>query len=62
MARKMGGHGGDRRSLVPLCASHHEQAGEHRTSQRETFEAWLGLNLVEKADELAAALDEQGYP
>ena len=53
---------GDRRSLVPLCAAHHGEAGEARTGQREAFQRRYGLDLDAKAEELAVRLDAEGYP
>ena len=60
-ARGMGGAKGDRRDLVNLCAKHHDEAGEYRTSQRAAFEAKWGVDLMEEARKLAERLDEQGY-
>jgi hypothetical protein len=76
VARGMGGAKGDRRQLVPLCAYHHGEAGEGRTSpistavpggpevetQRQKFERRYGLDLTVKAAELAEQLDREGYP
>ena len=61
-ARGMGGCGGDRRELVPLCAVHHAEAGEARTSQRAAFELEHGLSLTTLAAELAERFDEDGLP
>lgn len=36
--RGMGGCNGDARHQVPMCQRHHDEAGEHRTSQRRDFE------------------------
>ncbi len=60
--RKMGGCGGDRRWLVPLCTRHHEEAGERRGSKRAAFEEKYDLDLIETAQLIAAQLDERGYP
>ena len=59
-ARGMGGAKGDRRDLVPLCAKHHAEAGEHRTSARAAFEARYRLDLVAEAERIAVELDERG--
>ena len=61
-ARKMGGAGGDRRCLVPLCAHHHAQSGEKRTSMRAAFELRVGFNLEGRAEDIAIGFDEQGVP
>jgi hypothetical protein len=61
-ARKMGGRGGDRRDLIPLCARHHLQAGEARTSQRADFERQYGIDLQVEAARIAAELDAKGIP
>lgn len=62
IARGMGGCKGDRRHLVPLCAIHHLEAGENRTSQREAFEAKYGIDLLAEAERIASLLDEKGIP
>lgn len=54
-ARGMGGAKGTRLDLVPLCARHHSEAGEARTSARAEFEARYGLDLRAIADEIALA-------
>ncbi len=59
-ARGMGGAKGDRRDLVPLCAKHHAEAGEHRTSARAAFEARYRLDLIAEAERIAVELDERG--
>lgn len=61
-ARQMGGHGGDRRSLVPLCDTHHRESSEFRTSARAAFERRTGLDLVAEAERIALELDERGLP
>lgn len=61
-ARKMGGCGGDRRELVPLCQPDHQEAGEFRTSARAAFESRHGLDLVAEAARIAAELDQRGLP
>jgi hypothetical protein len=40
------------RDLVPLCREHHEEAGEHRTTQRHAFEVRHGVSLTLTAEEL----------
>ena len=61
-ARGMGGAKGDRRELVPLCAEHHREAGERRTSARADFERVHGLDLEAEALRLAECLDAEGLP
>ena len=61
-ARGMGGCGGDRRELVPLCAEHHREAGERRTSARADFERVHRLDLEAEARRLAQRFDEDGLP
>jgi hypothetical protein len=61
-ARGMGGCGGDRRELVPLCAEHHRESGERRTSDRADFERLHGLDLEAEARRLAERFDEDGLP
>lgn len=51
--RGMGGANGGRFDLVPLCAHHHADTGEQRTTQREAFEHWAGLDLRAEADRIA---------
>jgi hypothetical protein len=60
-ARGMGGVKGDRREQVPLCAHHHEEAGEARTSKRRAFEERYGISLDEHAERIARLLDVCGY-
>ena len=64
IARGMGGCGGDARSLVPLCARHHEQSGARGTMQRVDFETEHGIVLQVEADRIAAQLDsgQDGAP
>lgn len=62
IARGMGGRKGDRRHLVPLCQTHHVEAGEARTSQRADFERKHGVDLVAEAEWLAVELDRMGLP
>ena len=64
VARGMGGCGGDARSLVPLCARHHEQSGARGTMQRVDFETEHGIVLQVEADRIAAQLDagQDGAP
>ena len=57
VARGMGGCGGDARSLVPLCARHHEESSARGTSKRAAFEARHGIVLQVEADRIAAQLD-----
>lgn len=57
VARGMGGAKGDKRMLVPLCANHHAESGEHRTSARQRFEERTGLDLIAEAERIAAELD-----
>ncbi len=57
-ARGMGGCGGGRFDGVPLCARHHEHAGELRTLARSTFETLYGLDLRAEADRIALAHSE----
>lgn len=52
-ARAMGGSKGGRFDLVPLCAHHHDEAGEAKTSKRIAFEARHGLDLRAEADRIA---------
>jgi hypothetical protein len=65
--RRMGGRGGNRRDLVPLCALAHDEAGEYPGlgryvgTKRWAFETKYSVNLVEKAAEIAALLDTLGY-
>jgi hypothetical protein len=61
-ARGMGGCGGDRRQLVPLCAKHHAEAGERNTSQRAAFEERHGLDLQAEARRIAEHFDQMGIP
>lgn len=62
VARGMGGAKGDRRQLVPLCARHHMEAGELRTSERGAFESRYGIDLLAEAKAIAEALDRKGMP
>lgn len=59
--RGMGGARGDLRNLINLCARHHDEAGEHRTSKRRAFEDLYGVNLMVEADRLARMLDDPGF-
>lgn len=52
-ARGMGGAKGGRFDLVPLCAAHHDEAGEARTFQRAALEERYGLDLRAEADRIA---------
>ncbi len=61
IARGMGGAKGDRRDLVPLCWSHHNEAGERGTTQRTEFEAFYGLDLQAEAARIAEQLDGEGH-
>ena len=56
-ARGMGSAKGGRFDLVPLCRTHHQEAGEAGTSQRETFEREHGLDLRANADGIAMQHD-----
>ena len=60
IARGMGGAKGDRRSLVPLCWAHHNEAGERGTTQRASFEARYEVDLLVESDRIAAELDDEG--
>jgi hypothetical protein len=65
LARGMGGAKGDRRQLVPLCARHHEEAGEgswkpQQPSKRAAFEKRHGLDLKAEAERIAIELDGRG--
>jgi hypothetical protein len=65
LARGMGGAKGDRRQLVPLCARHHDEAGEgsakdEQPSKRAAFEALYGIVLKAEAQRIAVELDERG--
>ncbi len=57
----MGGAKGDRRQLVPLCATHHRVAGEHGTSDRRWFESGWGVDLQAEAARIAEKLDREGH-
>jgi len=65
--RRMGGRGGNRRDLVPLCALAHTEAGEFpglgrwEGTTRWAFETKYNVNLIEKAAEFAAMLDALGF-
>ena len=73
-ARGMGGRGGDRRKLAPLCATAHREAGElpslwmrsdperYATTRRGQWEARHGVDLLAEAERIAAELDAEGYP
>ena len=73
-AQGMGGRGGDARSLAPLCATAHREAGElpslwmrsdpgrYATTQRGRWEARHGVRLEAEAARIAAQLDAEGYP
>lgn len=56
-ARGMGGRGGDRRSLVPLCAHHHDAS--HRLT-REEFVRRYQVDLLEAAVRIAVEIDQRG--
>lgn len=58
-ARGMGGRGGDRRSLVPFCAGHHN---EQSTRGVLTFAAKYSLDLASEAGRIALELDARGLP
>lgn len=61
VARGMGGCKGDRRSLVPLCAAHHREAGERGTQERKDFESRYEVgDLEDVAWRIAQQLDEAG--
>lgn len=53
------GAGGDRRSLVPLCAGHHEEL--HRRGI-ETWQSRYGLDLHAIAEAIAVIFDADGVP
>jgi hypothetical protein len=57
-ARGRGGCKGGRFDVVPLCARHHEHAGEAGTSQRADFEELYTLDLRAEADAIALAHSE----
>lgn len=59
VGRKMGGVGGDRRSLVPLCRLHHREQG---TRGIKTFEEKYKVNLAQCAETIARELDARGTP
>lgn len=59
IARGMGGCNGDRRSLVPLCAIHHQQQGSIGNMH---FDALYGLDMRICAARIAVQFDEQGIP
>ena len=73
-ARGMGGRGGDRRKLAPLCATAHREAGElpslwmrsdperYATTRRGAWEQRHGVDLLAEAERIAAELDAEGYP
>lgn len=52
-ARGMGAVKGGRFDLVPLCRTHHQEAGEAGTSQRATFEREHDIDLRREADRIA---------
>lgn len=75
--RRMGGKGGDRHRLAPLCSVAHREAGElpslwyradaerYATTQRGRWEAAHAMapeGLLAEADRLAAELTAEGYP
>ena len=62
VARGMGGCGGDKRDLVPLCGLHHEESGPRRSSKRAAFEVRHGVNLQAEARRIAIELDTRGLP
>lgn len=62
VARGMGGANGNRRKIINLCAGHHTEAGEYRTTQRAEFERRYGVDLQSEADDLAERFDAQGLP
>lgn len=57
-ARKMGGRGGDKRSLVPMCTGHHAEQGRGQQS----FAAKYKINLRAHAARIADDLDARGIP
>lgn len=57
VARGMGGAHGDRRDLVPLCASHH---WEQTMIGMGRFEKKYDLNLTDLAAAVAVGMDEAG--
>ncbi len=57
IARGMGGRNGDRRSLVPLCAGHHQQQGNEGV---KTFESIYEVDMVALAGDIAIELDDRG--
>lgn len=58
-ARGMGGRGGDRRSLVPFCAGHHDEQSRRGV---KTFAAAHQLNLDAEAERIAHELDARELP
>ena len=58
-ARGMGGCGGDRRQLVPLCSKHHRAWGR---MGRHTFSTIFQIDLSAEADRIALELDARGIP
>jgi len=58
-ARGMGGCNGDRRSLVPFCAGHHD---EQTRRGGKTFAATHRLDLAAEAERVALELDARGIP
>jgi hypothetical protein len=59
VARGMGGHNGDRRQLIPLCADHH---GEQGSIGVKSFAALYEVDLHAEAARIAVELDERGLP
>ena len=58
-ARGMGGRGGDRRSLVPLCSGHHAEQGRIGV---KSFMFKFHVDLFAEADRIAGELDTRGIP
>lgn len=58
IARGKGGAKGSKLDLVPLCARHHAEAGEARTSARADFEARHGLDLLALAADIDLRISE----
>lgn len=56
-ARGMGGRGGDRRELVPLCRFHHRRS---HTMGAARFAEIFGVDLRQEARRIAGELDEGG--
>lgn len=58
-ARGMGGRGGDRRDLVPLCRADHRRS---HTMSAARFAEIFGVDLRQEARRIAGELDEAGVP